>query len=93
MMYTWDEYRSIQDQKPLAVEMEMAALCLTAGWLNFNYASGYDRLSVGNLFYISDKLPQHTSETWRDSMNDLQSLTKYKTEVLLGAIKTLAAVS
>lgn len=93
MMYRWEELKAIQDQKPLAIEMEMAALCLTAGWLNFNYGTSHGKLAVGNLFYISDTLPQHSAETWRDSMNNLQSLAEYKREVLMGAIKTLAAIS
>lgn len=94
--YTFDDLEAAKAGgkfEPQAVDMEMAAFCIMAGWINANYSSEMGELRVGNLFYISDKLPQTPEEKWIDPMLDMSQLVAFKTQVLLFAINTLAEAS
>ncbi len=73
----------------------MEAICLVAGWLNYNYSEQrklVPPMKVGNLFYVSDQLPQHQGEVWVDTMNDPSLLYPYKVRSLLWAIETLCSM-
>ncbi len=94
--YTFDDLemaRADEKYNPQVVEMEMAAFCIMAGWINANYAEQMGELQIGNLFYISDKLPQSSSEKWIDPMLDMSQLVAFKTQALLSAINTLAEMT
>lgn len=66
----------------------MEGVCTAAGWLNHNYEKSHGPLSVANLFYISDKLPQ-PGEQWVDTMNNMELLVPFKQQVLQWSIRAL----
>ncbi len=84
------EVRRSTDFDVASVEMEMAAFCVMAGWLNANYGSSRGELEVGSLFYISDVLPNDSGESWKDTINHPDNIL-FKSQVLFWAINTLAA--
>ena len=94
MYYTWDRLHEAQKSyDPIAVETEMAAVCIFAGWLNHNYGDRFDApVRVGNLFYISVLLPKSEEEQWDDTMNQPQYHWQPKTQALLWAINTLSCL-
>lgn len=93
MHYTWDELakaKSQPDYKLLTLETEMAALCTMVNWVNHNYSNQLDRkMKIGNLFYISDLLPDNSDQPWIDTMNDARLLRPYKKQALKTAIMAL----
>jgi hypothetical protein len=94
--YTWLQIEAIQNTLLYdikCVDMEMASICITGGWLNHNYSNDMGEVAVGNLFYISDILPRSRSEKWRDGMTDLQSLRHNKLRVLSSAMEALYIAS
>lgn len=96
MYYTWERLKEITAKKDIsAVETEMEAICIVLSWLNYNYAQKRDikpEGKVGNLFYISDKLPASKEEQWIDTMNNMSLLYPYKIQSLLWAIDTVASI-
>ena len=78
-----------EDYNLHCVEMEMAPLCIMAGWLNTNYGDENDKLRVGNLFYISDLLPHSNDEQWKETMHELSRLVPFKKRVLMWAIESI----
>lgn len=95
MYYTRQRLNQILSEgqyDPQAVETEMGALCITAGWLNENYAQIYGEMSIGNFFYLSDTLPQPGTR-WQDTMNDLSLLAPFKRQVLIQTAEAIASLT